>query len=274
MQEETKNKKINRFLLQPSKVHAILFVASVFFLSPVALVFADTMTSANYKVQADDMSIGGGYSTSANYTADGEVGGLATGDSASASFKACAGLECFKNVQYLSFAVAEGVTAPAAVSGAGVSLGTLTTGAVATSDGAAINSVFLSVTSSAAGGVSLNVNSRNAGLKRGATADTIASATATLSAGTAGFGVCTFSVAQDGASPTALAKVAPYNGSCTKTVGHAVGVVDTTNRILASSTGVLQDGTAEVLVKAAISATTPAGNDYSDVLTFIAAGTF
>ena len=155
-----------------------------------------------------------------------------------------------------------------------MNFGVLTSGAVATSDGSTYNSVFLTATSNATGGVAITVNDANNGLKRATTADTIPSSTATLVAGTAGYGVCVFSATQDGGSPTALTKSSPYNGTCTKSTGHAVGAVSTSPATILSSTGQLLAGEAEVLVKASIGAGTAAGPDYEDTLTFIATGTY
>src|SRR5512143_1682723 len=100
---------------------------------------ADSMSSTNYKIQADIMSVGGGRSTSTNYVGDDTVGDLATGgDLSSASYQACAGYECFQGAPYISFSVKQGTSAPG-TAGAGVALGALSTGSVATSDGSTIN---------------------------------------------------------------------------------------------------------------------------------------
>lgn len=244
-------------------------------LMPIArLAVAETMSSTNYKVQTDVMSIGGARSTSASFVVEDTLGDLATGeDLASANFEACAGYQCFQGAPFISFSVKEGTASPG-TTGAGVALGTLTTGAVTTSNGTTINSIFITAEGNAGGGTVVTVRDANAGLKRTSTTDTIPSATATLVAGTAGYGICVFSNTQHADSPTAFGKVAPFNGSCDKTSNHAVGGLTTLPQNILSSTGALKGGTAEILVKAARSGSTAAGSDYADTLTFIATGTY
>ncbi|MEY4744395.1 MAG: hypothetical protein RL272_340 [Candidatus Parcubacteria bacterium] len=252
---------------------ATLIVAGL--LSPMAnFVYADSMSSTNYKVQADVMSIGGARSTSANFIGEDTVGDLATGeDQSSTNFKVCSGYQCFRGTPYISFSVKEGTSAPG-TTGANVALGTLTTGAVTTSDGASINSAFITAESNGTFGSVITVKDANTGLKRISSASTIASATATLVAGTAGFGLCVFSTSQDADSPTVFSKIAPFASTCTKTTGHSVGGLTTSPQTILSSTGALKAGTAEILVKAAISTTTAAGSDYSDTVTLVMTSTY
>jgi hypothetical protein len=237
-------------------------------------VLADTMSSASYKVQTDVISIGGGRSTSAGFVAEDTLGDLATGeDLSSASFKACAGYQCFLLSPYISFSVKQGTSAPG-TTGAGVALGTLTTSDVTTSNGSSINSIFLTAETNAGSGVAVSVRDANNGLKRNSTLNTITSATAALVAGTAGYGICVFSVAEDAESPTNLDIESPFNGTCTKTTGHSVGGVTTGAQNIITAPGALKGGESEILVKASISTLTAAGSDYADVLTFVATGTF
>lgn len=246
-----------------------------FFVLSASFVFADTMSSTNYKVQMDVLSVGGARSTSTNYIVEDTIGEMATGENlSSTNFKACAGYQCFQSTPYLSFSVKEGLTLGGATAGAGVALGTLDLASVKTSDGTTINSVFIEAESNAPGGNAITVRDLNTGLKRLSTADTVVSSTATLTPGSQGFGVCVFSVSQHADSPTVLNKVAPYNSSCNKTTAHSVGGVSPTNLNILTSTGSLKQGVSEILVKAARSATNAAGNDYQDTLTFIMTGTF
>lgn len=248
-------------------VTGILFPARHF-------VFADVMSSANYKVQADTLSIGGARSTSTNYVVEDTLGDAATGeDLTSANYKGCVGYQCFQGTPYLSFSVREGTSTPG-TAGAGVALGTLSTGSVTTSNGTSINSIFVTVESNAAGGAVVTARDAYAGIKRTSTADLIDAVSATLVAGTEGYGICVFSNTQHAESPTTLGASAPYNGTCTKTTGHAVGTLTTSPQTILSSPGALKGGSAEVLVKAAISATTVSGSDYSDTITLIATGTY
>lgn len=252
-----------------------LFCASVLFLcSSTAL--AETMSSTNYRIQADSLSIGGNRSTSAGYIADDTLGEIATGEGmSSTNYGACSGYQCFETENYISFTVKEGLTSPG-TAGAGVTFGLLTTSNVTTSNGTSINSVFITAEGNSTAGVVVSVISPNEGLQRvSAPGARIPSATGTLSAGTEGYGICVFSNTENGDSPTSFVKNAPYDGNCLKAdPGHAVGIVDGTSRAVLSSTGQLKGGSAEILVKAAISVITDAGADYSDALTFIATGTY
>ena len=183
----------------------------------------------------------------------------------------CSGFACFDKNQYITFRSER--DRGAGVAGAGVSLGTLTTGVVSTSDGAGINSIFLTAASNATNGIVVTVKGTNTGLQ-GTSGGTIPTSSGALTAGSAGYGLCVFSTTQGGSSPALFVKGATYDGACTKVNSHVVGSVTTTAQTMVSSSGALLGGSAEVLVKAAISATTPAGNDYQDVVTFIATGTF
>jgi hypothetical protein len=153
-----------------------------------------------------------------------------------------------------------------------VALGTLTTGAVSTSNNSSINSVWVDLATNATGGAVVTVLDANAGLTSTAAGYTINSASVTLVAGAEGYGVCIASVTQTSGS---LVKVTPYDGLCNTTTNHAVGALQATaQNILNTATNPIAGGRSEILVKAAISSTTPAANDYTDTLTFIATGTF
>ena len=132
----------------------------------------------------------------------------------------------------------------------------------------------LAAQTNAKNGINVTVADANTGLLSASSAYTIPSANATLVGGTEGYGLCVFSVTQNAQSPTVIAKQAPYNGVCTKTVGHVVGGVSPAPQTILASTGQLKDGLAEVLIKAAISVASPAASDYTDTLTFIGTGTF
>lgn len=260
--------------LKNSRLLTVALLITGILFPTIPFAFADTMSSTNYKIQADVMSIGGNRSTSTNFIGEDTLGDLATGEDAqSANFKACAGYQCFRGAPYISFSVKEGLTAPGSV-GANIALGTLTTGAVTTSNGTSINSAFITAESNAYFGSVITVRDVNTGLKRVSAASTIASSTATLVAGTQGYGICVFSNTQDADSPTAFSKSAPYASTCTKTTGHSVGGLTTTPQTILSSTGALKGGNAEILVKAAISVTNAAGNDYADTVTFVMTSTY
>ena len=256
------------------RVIAVIFSVQLFSFAIFSFARAETMSSANFKVQNDVLNVGGGGSASASFIANDSIGDVATGeDLSSTNFKGCAGYECFQVTPYIAFSVKEGTSAPG-VLGADVSLGTLSRVSVTTSDGVAINSVFVAAQTNAKNGINVTVADANTGLLSASASHTIPSADATLVGGTEGYGLCVFSVTQSGQSPTVIAKQAPYNGVCTKTVGHVVGGVSPTPQTILASTGQLKDGLAEVLTKAAISVVSPAASDYTDTLTFIGTGTF
>ncbi|MFH2063560.1 MAG: hypothetical protein ABIJ46_05460 [bacterium] len=232
------------------------------------------MSSANYEVTGDTISVGGLRSTSNGYIAEDTLGELATGENlVSNNYAACAGFQCIDGLPYISFSLTEGVAKPGAV-GAGVALGTLDTSSVTTSDGVAVNSIFILAESSADNGLAVTVTGTYSGLRKTSTASVISSATAALAAGTQGYGICVGSATEDAESPTAISAVVPYNGACDKVNNHNIGLVDTTPRTVVQSPGQLKGGDIEILVKASISSITEEGNDYTDTLTFIATGTY
>jgi hypothetical protein len=165
-------------------------------------------------------------------------------------------------------------------SGGSLPLGSLTTAAVASSDVASVPHICTRLTTNAPGGAIVTVTSANASLKSVSTpADTIPSSTATLVAGTTGYGLCAGSTGGDsgkdtttpvGATPTGTS---PFNGSCS-TSAHNVGGLTTSPQTVWSLSGPSQNAFFRLFLKAAISPSVPAHTDYADVLTFIATGTY
>jgi len=233
------------------------------------------MSSTNYTVVKDSLNFGGDFSTSTNYQVSDTIGDVATGEGlSSTNYSLDSGFQPFESEGYISFSVKEGTAAPGST-GAGIALGTLDAGAVTTSDGSSINSIFLTAEGNGTGGMVVTVVNDSAGLASvSVPSDVIPSATATLSAGTEGFGLCVFSSTQDALSPTNFVKASPYDGSCDKSSNHVVGITDATARTILSSTGELKGGSSEVLVKAAVSDTTIAHSDYRSRVTFIATVTY
>lgn len=237
--------------------------------------WADTMNSTNYSIEADTLSIGGGRSTSTNYTVEDTLGEMASGEGlTSTNYVACSGFQCASSAApFITFSVKTGLTSPG-TAGSPIPLGVLSTSAVTTSDGTTIKSIFLTVDSNATGGTVITVKDANNGIKRTSTADLIDSANGVISVGSEAFGICVFSTAQGGSSPSTLTKVSPFNNTCTKTTGHNVGGPTTTNQNILTASSGISTGTSEILVKASISPTSSAGSDYTDTLTFIATATF
>jgi hypothetical protein len=117
-------------------------------------------------------------------------------------------------------------------------------------------------------------------------ADSIASASAGITAGTPNYGLCYSTVSGDSGHETGLtpAGVAPSGSlgaftvpSCTASVvsgAEAVGGLSSSPSEVWRVSTVTSNAFAAVRVKAAISATQPAHNDYSDSLTFVATSIF
>lgn len=159
-----------------------------------------------------------------------------------------------------------------------IALGTLDTNG-AGSDQSTIASIFIDLDTNATGGASVKVSSANSGLLSGS--DLIASADGDLNGAVSGngnYGVCVESVA---ATTGTLARGTPFSttacdvadGQTFSTGGNTVEAVAASAEILNTSTDPIAGGRAEILVKAKITAVTPAGS-YSDTLTFTAVGTF
>jgi len=103
-----------------------------------------------------------------------------------------------------------------------------------------------------------------------------------LSSGTQGYGLCVGSAGADsgktdpagGPTSAAPTRSSPFNGaSCTST-GHDIGGLTIAAQNLWITSGPTLNAFARVYVKASISPTTPAHNDYADTLTFTATGTY
>src|SRR3989344_6208823 len=98
-----RNKNHNIRLHRMVRSAPALLIAFVLCVSGVS---AETMSSTNYRVQTDVLSIGGNRSTSTSYIAEDTIGDLATGeDLLSTNYKACAGYQCFQSTPYISFTV-------------------------------------------------------------------------------------------------------------------------------------------------------------------------
>lgn len=154
-----------------------------------------------------------------------------------------------------------------------VNLGTVNTSAVATSGTGGVNFIWVDIGHNGTGGAVITVASKNGSLKSTSVpADTIASSTATLSAGTAGYGLCVESVSQTQDGP--LAKVSPFNSSCSSS-SHSVGGLTVNPQTILNTTGnPIAGGRGKIDVKAAISTATRAHNDYTDQLSFICTVTY
>jgi hypothetical protein len=225
------------------------------------------MSSTNYIITSDTVSVGGGRSTSDNFIVEDTIGEAATGEAMSSdNYGLCAGFQCLGEGAYLSFDITTGTSCPGVGIG-DVALGALTTAAVKSSDGAAVNSICLTAESSASGGTVITVRDATSGLHSALASHTIGSATLSpLNAGVGAFGICVYSNSN-------LDKEPPYDSACDYDT-HNIGVVSPTNRPILTAASDFTNGAAEILVKASASTTTPAAADYTDNLTFILTSTY
>jgi hypothetical protein len=144
-----------------------------------------------------------------------------------------------------------------------IGLGALIGGTITTS-GQTINP---SVSTNAVSGANIYIRSQNGGLLSSSTGTIISAITSDLSGVSKGFGAQSSTATSSSGGP--FVAVSPYNGS-----GNNVGIIDATTRSLYTSAGPVTNGAGTLTLKAKPSVTDPAGNDYQDVLTFIAAGNF
>lgn len=201
------------------------------------------MNSNNYSLQKDVINAVGGVSTSSSYKLQYNLAEPVGGNSSSSSYQLDQGyLE--KNIYLLDFDL----------SSTSINLGTLTTAAIAT----ATPAITLTITALGSAGYTIYVKDKgngsgSAGLYRPTGAGyLIASSTATLSAGTEGYGL-------QASSPTATI-AATYNKS-----NNDVGAFASSGQVLASSNKDVISEAITVNTKAAIKSSTPAGN-YQDVV--------
>jgi hypothetical protein len=104
------------------------------------------------------------------------------------------------------------------------------------------------------------------------TTSSLGTAAHTLTNGTEDYGFAVTTVTQGGGGQAGTASAdAAYDS----TSGTKVGVIDPTNyRAFASSTGTSNGDIINFVERATIAGITPAGTDYADTLTIVAAGKF
>jgi len=118
----------------------------------------------------------------------------------------------------------------------------------------------------------------NTGLTSVSASKTIASTTpgtnATLSSGSEGYVLGVTSITQGSGAGTTSATNAYGNGSGGTAAAAQGSGLDSTLRLIASSTGTASGAVFRVQERASISAITPAGTDYTDTITLTGAGSF
>jgi hypothetical protein len=149
----------------------------------------------------------------------------------------------------------------------------LSTGSVGTTTGCTVT-----VNTNAKTGWFAWAKDSSTGLNSTSASNTIAATTpgtnATLSAGTEGYVFSVTGIAQGSGAGTASATNAYGNGSGGVAGANQGSGLDSTMRLIASSTGTANSAVLTVKERAAISATTPAASDYTDTITIIGAGSF
>jgi hypothetical protein len=96
-----------------------------------------------------------------------------------------------------------------------------------------------------------------------------------MAAGTANYGLCVAASTETVGGP--FVERSPFNGAtCVDGAVNTIGTVAAASAqaILNTTSLPISGARAQIRVNAAISAITPAHNDYTDTLTFIATGTF
>ncbi len=261
-------KKNNFFIKKLLGISILAF--GMIFLNQMTVTASD-LTSTNFIIKDPIIGTGGGYGSSTNFQLLSAGHTLLSGVGSSSSFITRYGFLYYEDQEpeSITFDLDTATTDTESGTPYVVPLGTLSTGAVARSNGS-INSIWVDLDSSDSTVITvLSSNLKSTSVP----GDIIPSVTSTMAAGTANYGLC---VASTSSTTGTLNEVSPYNGAtCVDGAVNTVGVTDgTTRNILNSNSAAITGGRAQIRVNAAISTTIPAHNDYSDALTFIATSTF
>ncbi|HET7827550.1 MAG TPA: hypothetical protein VFK97_01650, partial [Candidatus Saccharimonadales bacterium] len=158
-------------------------------------------------------------------------------------------------------------------------LGTLTTGAVATSSSA----IQATISTNAANGWYLWGKDSQAGLRSTTAAYTIpsncssgAGSNSTLTAGTEGYnlGATVFAQGTGSGGTAATSGTGLVFDNASGTAGKGAGLCSTNYQTIANSNGTANAAKINMLNNAAISGVTKPGTDYTDLETFVSAGLF
>ena len=256
------------------------FLLSLMLLFSYTLSLAVDLTSTNFIIHDPIIGTLGGYGSSTNFqlisaghTSLSDIGGTST------NFQIRYGFLYYQDEDRITFDIdtesgggnGESSTPYAVELGAITTIDTRVSG---TTDG--IQMITLEgETGAAVSGMVVtvkNANGANGLVSTAVSADNINSADGTMADGTENYGLC---VATSGL--TGFSRASPYNTDTCATNSETNGIqalTTTGENILNSAGAPLSAGHAEVIVNAAISATTISHSDYTDTLTFIATGTF
>lgn len=131
----------------------------------------------------------------------------------------------------------------------------------------AAQKIWVDLDTNANSGAMVYVRSTYSGLRSVTTGYTIASATADLASASTGFGVQGSTATQSAGGPLTIS--APYN-----VASQNVGLLDTALRQVFAASAPITSGRGSFILKAKSAASTPAGGDYQDILTIVAAGSY
>lgn len=160
---------------------------------------------------------------------------------------------------------------------------------VASSGAAGVPVICTVLSTNASGGAVVDVNSEHGGdglVSASVPADKIPSAAAAIDASAPNYGLCLSTVSTDngydlGSAPAGHAPDGSWGSygtpACTASTtagAESVGGFSLTPQEVWRVTGVTQGAFATLRLKVGVSPTQPAHNDYSDVLTFVATGTY
>ena len=173
----------------------------------------------------------------------------------------------------ITFDLNAGLTSASNASPYTIPLGILSAASVTHSDNSGIKSIWASASSNSAGGMNVsvrNTNGANGLVSASVNGDKIPATGATMSAGTAMYGICVNTTGLVG-----WTKGTTYNTTCAaNSATNVVPALSSTATDILTSTAPLASGAAEIIVNATISTVTPAHSDYADTLYFIATSSF
>jgi hypothetical protein len=155
-------------------------------------------------------------------------------------------------------------------------LGSIVYGTPNVSDNSNYASVWIDLTTNAGSGAVISVASEFQALRSTSyPSDEIATASQALSTGSAAYGICVDgTIVGDSRPGDSISSQSPYGSTCDGTADSVVGTLQSTPQNLVLTTGPITNSRIQVRVGAAAGPETPGHPDYTDILTFIATGTF
>jgi len=228
-------------------------------------VSTDNFTSTLGYVQASG-AIGGTQFYQSYIAWGGGTGAYVTGLTSSTTYelRVAAMQGQFTNSNFGAYASATtaAFTTTFSVSPSSISLGSLLSGTVITS-----STLTLNFATTATQGGDVYVYGQFGGLNSTSHSSTITSATTNLATASSGFGIQATSPTQTFGGPLTI--VSPYSGSA-----NNVGAENTVPTHLLTSSAAVLGGVVSATLQAKSSSTTTVASDYSETLTFIAAGSY